>query len=91
MKRMHYLKKGLNVSLLIVFTGIYKRAKLQTVMFWQHRFTRLQFWATDFSTVCIYFKRYLWKRPPSLVFILILNSPSDMGISNPNPNPNQNR
>ena len=59
MKRMHYLKKGLNISLLIAFTGIYKRAKLQTIMFWQHRFTRLQFWATGFCTVCIYFKRYL--------------------------------
>ena len=47
-KRMHYLKRGLNISLLIAFTGNYKRAKLQTVMFWQHRFTRLQFWATGF-------------------------------------------
>ena len=33
MKRMHYLKKGLNISLLIAFTGIYESAKLQTVMF----------------------------------------------------------
>ena len=75
MKRMHYLKKGLNISLLIAFTGIYKRAKLQTVTVWQHRFSRLQVWATDFCTAYIYFKRYFWKQSPSLVFILILNAP----------------